>query len=163
MPQTKRSLEIESDSRLHYRYFPKAENNKYFDLVFSANVRDPLSFTDFWPLGFCSKLPLNHGFDSELFQAFIGKERRYSDTEIEVLEIDKQATSEQPCSSSATGDLDHVNSDCEDLSDQDCEVPEGPSASASSISEPPCKQRKLHDFMDSWTKSRPWFHYDNEE
>ena len=90
------------------------------------------------------------------------KKKDNSDTEIEVLEIDKQATSEQPCSSSATGDLDRVNSDCEDLSDQDCEVPEDPSASASSVSEPPCKQRKLHDFMDSWTKSRPWLRYDNE-
>ena len=37
------------------------------------------------------------------------------------MEIDKQATSKQPCSSSAAGNLDRAHSDGEDSSD-DCEV-----------------------------------------
>ena len=47
------------------------------------------------------------------------KRKENNDTAIE---IDKQATSEQSCSSLAAGDLDRVNnSDCEDSCD-DCEV-----------------------------------------
>lgn len=71
-------------------------------------------------------------------------------------------------SEAAVSDVDSIGSEdlvSQDLSDQDSDDSHHPGVRAStsdSVSEPPCKRRK-HDFMESWSKSRPWLRFDSEK